>query len=204
VLAGVFAASSFTGGILSSDHRRHSLRYQRRGHNRVDCDVRKGIGRHPGVHRLVRILNDRGPTGCLDGRQASCAVIARSRENYADDSIMPERRGGAKQHVDGRPMAVFPWTHAEHDDVVFDHEVVVGGRDQDRAVAQRHAVLGWPARQTTGPAENFGKRAWAAWRDVKDDADGRGQVLREPSNHCLERLDSTRGGADYDELAAVR
>jgi hypothetical protein len=117
---------------------------------------------------------------------------------------MPGFGSGAKQHVDGWPMAVLPRADAQPGDVVFDDQVVVGRRDYDRAVVQRSAVLCRPARQMPCPAQDVRKRARAGRRDVKYDAKRCGQIRREAAHHVLERLNAARRRPDHDELAPGR
>ena len=79
-------------------HRRH----------RVHRYVLDGAERHPGVGRLVRVLDEGKPAGVLDGQEAGGAVVQGAGKDYADDprAVAPGR--GAEERVDGGPVPVLP------------------------------------------------------------------------------------------------
>ena len=62
--------------ILSVDHCRDRARDQPRWHDRIDGHVGDRARRHAGVHRLLRILDDRRAAARLDHRQTGRPVVA--------------------------------------------------------------------------------------------------------------------------------
>ena len=101
-----------------------------------------GAERHPGVGRLVRVLDEGKPAGVLDGQEAGGAVVQGTGKDYADDprAVAPGR--GAEERVDGGPVPVLPRPPRQPDVAVADEQVLVRPCDVDPSGRDGLAIHG--------------------------------------------------------------
>jgi hypothetical protein len=87
-------------------------------------------------------------------------------------------RSGAEQNVDRRPVTILTGTCRKVNVLVFDDQVTIRRRHQDFASSQGVTFLGRSRRQRPGPRQDVGEHAGTIRRDVKYNADGRGEIAR--------------------------
>ena len=101
---------------------------------------------------------------------APTAPSSSAPESTTATARSPGARERAEHRVGGGADAVLLRAVAQLDGVRADQQVLVGGRDVDRAGAQAHAVLGHDRRQRAVAGKDRGQQAPARRRDVEDHA----------------------------------
>ena len=191
---GCLLAAAVGGAASSREQPRPSRRRARPRAVRVD---RERARRHAGHQRVAR-----GPGRSRARRPAATASAPAAPSSSAPESTTataaaPQARGQRAEHrVRRGAHAVLLRAAAELDPVGADQQVVVGGRDVDRArlAAARRARRARPS-SAAGAVEDRREQAAAGRRDVQDDADRgvevRGQRADEP-RAALRRRRPTR------------
>jgi hypothetical protein len=195
------AGTDVVGKRRAVDERGDRVRDERGGRDGVDGDVGDGVGRHPGVERVLGVLHDGGTAVGLDDGQARRAVVPGAGQHDPDRPGAVFLRSGPEEHVDRGAVVVLAWAAGHAGAAVLHDQVMVGRCDEDVAGAQLLPVLRRAARQIARPAEDPGERARARRRDVQHHADRGREVAGEPRGDRLERLDAARRRADHDKVS---
>jgi hypothetical protein len=143
------------------------------------------------------------PAALMTARPADPS--SRARQHDPDHAAVERSRGRAEQDVDGRPVPVLPRSDRQPDLAVLDRKMMVGRRDQDRALTQWLAVARRPAGHLPGATEDVREHAGASGGYVEHDADRGRKVGGQVLDHARENLDSTSRRPDHHQIApAVR
>ena len=167
----------------------------------VDVHERARAPGHTRRECLVRILHDRNAARLFDRAQSCRSVVERAGKHDANDSGSEMARRRSEQRIHRRTDAVFRRAVDDAREVAVDHQVMIGRRDVDPAVAGRFAVFGVRRGKPAGTRQDFREHTAAA-RQVQDDEDGSPEVTRQLGDDCTDRFDTSCRGPDDNEIVS--
>ena len=154
--------------------------------------------------RVVRILDHHEAAG-LANRDESChPVLEHPGHQHADHVRTVLCRRGAKQLVDRRARMILACTTPEHEVLAAEQQMIIRRRQVDVAALHALALLGPRDRQRRRAAQDLDEVRRVRRRHVLDDADRRSESRRERLEQARERLDSSGGATDHDQLTRTR